>query len=112
MSDDADNAMKLLEELKKGLVPFGKLTTYKSVGKVLAIRPREVGAACRTLGLQPKTKRLPYHRVICQDGWLPSSFSAGGRERHIKLLEREGHKVEQVEEGYIVLDFKDCLQEP
>ena len=112
MSNDADNAMKLLEELKKGLVPFGKLTTYGSVGRVLGIEPQEVGAACRILGECDEAKELPYHRIIKQKGWLPIWFSAGGKRIHIKLLEQEGHKVEEIEGMHRVVDFEDYLSEP
>jgi alkylated DNA nucleotide flippase Atl1 len=111
MINDADNAVRLLDELEKGLIPFGKLSTYKSIGKVLGIGPREVGVACRILGECSEAKQLPYHRIVRQNGWLPSWFSAGGKQRHIELLEQEGHKVKQVGENYRVSDFEDCLRE-
>ncbi|MFX1487295.1 MAG: MGMT family protein [Promethearchaeota archaeon] len=110
MTDDVDNTTRLANELEKGLIPFGKLTTYGSVGKLLGINPREVGLACRTLGQQPETKDLPYHRIINQFGRVPRRFSAGGRPRHIKLLESEGHTVQKVDKDYLVLDYTDFLE--
>ena len=109
MSEDADNAVKLSEKLEEGLVPFGRLTTYKSIGKILRIKPKKVGAACNILGQCDETKELPYHRIIKQGGWLPSGFSGGGNSMHIKLLEQEGHKVEEIEGMYRVVNFEDYL---
>lgn len=109
MNINADNAMKLLEVLEKELVPFGKLTTYKSVGEVLGIKAKEAGVACRILGECDEAKEIPYHRIIKREGWLPVYFSAGGTHMHIKLLEQEGHKVEEIEGKHRVIDFEDYL---
>lgn len=112
MTNDADNVIRLLDELEKGVIPFGKLATYKSIGKVLGMEAREVGAACRILGECSEAKQLPYHRIIKQKGWLPNWFSGGDKHIHIKLLEQEGHKVKEIEGMYRVINFEDYLLKP
>lgn len=79
--------------LKK--VPGGKVTTYKEISKILGKKSyRAVGNALNK-NPHPGTRKnqVPCHRVIKSNGEV-GGF-ATGKENKIKLLKKEGVKIEK-----------------
>ena len=71
-------------------VPKGKITTYLWIAKKLKNSPRAVGNA---LNKNPYPPRVPCHRVIKSTGEI-GGFASGTRNK-IKLLRKEGIKIEK-----------------
>lgn len=71
------------------LIPFGKVTSYKEIGRVLGSK----GYRCigKILNKNPYSPLVPCHRVVRNDG-LISGF-AFGIDKKISLLEKEGVEV-------------------
>lgn len=82
------------------LIPVGKVTTYKSIAKVLGVHPRLVGIALKK---NKKPIIIPCHRVISSDGSI-RGYSVGGKNVKKKLLEIEGVRIigEKVDPKYII----------
>lgn len=79
---------KVWELLKQ--IPKGKITTYKIIAKKLNTKAyRAVGNACHN---NPYFPVAACHRVVRSDGFV-GGF-ADGTEKKIKLLRREGIKIE------------------
>ncbi len=74
----------LLETIK---IPKGKVVSYLSIAKRIGfpLAARAVGSA---LGKNPYAPDVPCHRVIASNGAIGGY--AGGVEKKIKLLKREG----------------------
>jgi len=80
---------KVLETVKK--IPYGKVTTYGVIAKMLGTSPRAVGQALK------KNKELitiPCHRVVKSDGTL-GGYVQGVKEKK-RLLESEGVDTNQL----------------
>lgn len=88
MDDLGDFARAVLTEVSK--VPYGKTTTYSSVGKAIGYphAPRAVGQALKR---NPIPIIVPCHRVVSADGSL-GGF-AMGLEMKARLLSIEGVSV-------------------
>ena len=72
-------------------VPKGKVTTYKILAEKLNVKAyRAVGNA---LNKNPYAPRVPCHRVIKSTGEI-GGFASGTRNK-IKLLRKEGIKIEK-----------------
>ncbi|MCE4628517.1 MAG: MGMT family protein [Desulfurococcales archaeon] len=69
------------------LVPPGRVTTYGSIARLLAVSPRLVG---RALALNDTPIVVPCHRVVRSDGSLGGYSGPGGPEFKRRLLELEG----------------------
>lgn len=71
-------------------IPKGKVSTYKQIAKITAIKnPRIVGFYLHK-NLDPKT--IPCHRVIRNDGTLAKGYAFGGIKKQKEILEKEGVK--------------------
>ena len=83
---------KVYKILKR--VPKGKVTTYKKIAKKLKTSPRAVGNALNK-NPTPGTRKdqFPCHRVIKTNGEV-GGFASGTRNK-IKLLKKEGIKIEK-----------------
>lgn len=68
------------------LIPLGKVTTYKSIAKVLSVSPRVIGM---TLKMNKKPIIIPCHRVIYSNRAL-GGYSIGGAKVKERLLKLEG----------------------
>lgn len=79
--------------LKK--VPKGKVTTYREIAKIL--RKKSYRAVGNALNKNPRPgtrkNQVPCHRVIKSNGEV-GGF-ATGKENKIKLLKKEGIKIEK-----------------
>ncbi|ADI31889.1 MGMT family protein [Staphylothermus hellenicus] len=82
------------------LIPIGKVTTYKSIAKILGIHPRTVGIVLKK---NSKPIIVPCHRVISSNGSI-GGYSWGGKNVKKKLLEIEGVRIigEKVDPEYII----------
>lgn len=73
------------------LVPKGKVTTYGELAKFAGLHPRTVGMLMRK---NKNPKNIPCYKVVRSDG-SPGGYSAkGGTKTKIKLLRKEGIRVE------------------
>ncbi len=71
-----------------GLIPKGKVTTYKSVAQVCGLNnPRSVGSF---LHLNKDSREVPCHRVVRIDGSLAAGYAFGGRSVQKSKLVSEG----------------------
>lgn len=87
MSKDFKN--KVLEIVKK--IPKGSVLTYKEVAKKAGNEN-----ASRVVGnIMAKNFliNVPCHRVVRSDGYV-GNYNRGGRENKIKLLKKEGVKID------------------
>jgi len=81
---------KVLELTKK--IPKGKVSTYKIIASKLGTKAyRAVGTALRKNPFAPK---VPCHRVINSDGSVGSYKGIKDNKEKIKLLEKEGIKID------------------
>ena len=88
-----DFQARIYEAVRK--IPKGKVTSYAGAAELAGFVPgyryaRAVGGA---LHVNPDPSKTPCHRVIRQDGFLPSGYAFGGMAVHKELLEAEGVKV-------------------
>ena len=72
------------------LIPRGRVTTYKSLAKVVG-NPRAARAAGNACNANPDAPRTPCHRVIASDGSLGGY--AHGLKRKAALLKAEGVEI-------------------
>lgn len=72
-------------------VPFGRVATYKEIGKVLGRKGQIYRAVGRALNKNSFSPKVPCHRVVCSDGRI-GGF-AFGQKNKIKLLKKEGIKI-------------------
>ncbi len=80
-------------------VPFGKVTTYGAVAKVVGTTPRVVGFALHVNPYEydPRSgKGVPCHRVVKKDGRLAEGFAFGGEQEQRMRLAQEGVKFKKV----------------
>jgi len=81
---------KVLELTKK--IPKGKVSTYIIIASKLGTKAyRAVGTALRKNPFAPK---VPCHRVINSDGSVGSYKGIKDNKEKIKLLEKEGIKID------------------
>jgi len=80
---------RVLELVSK--VPRGKVTTYKELARALG-NPKACRAVGNALAANPRPIEIPCHRVVRSDGKIGGYRL--GRKKKIKLLVREGVKVE------------------
>lgn len=96
MKSSSLNHLSFKERVYKILqkVPNGKVTTYKEIAKILGKKSyRAVGNALNK-NPRPGTRKnqVPCHRVIKSNGEV-GGFESGTKNK-IKLLEKEGIKIE------------------
>lgn len=70
------------------LIPYGRVTTYKELGKALRISGQGYRAVGNALHKNPYAPAVPCHRVVCSDGAL-GGFAHGNAAK-ICLLQKEG----------------------
>jgi methylated-DNA-protein-cysteine methyltransferase-like protein len=74
-------------------IPYGRLTTYRSIGQHLDVMPRHVAYILSQLDAADKLA-YPWHRVVGDGGRLGViKRHADGRPQE-KLLTEEGHRIE------------------
>ena len=83
-------------------IPRGRISTYKEIAKYLG-RPKAARAVGNGCNRNPNAPYAPCHRVIKSDGRLGGY--ARGVKKKIKLLEKEGVRVELGK----VKDFKEKI---
>lgn len=69
-------------------IPAGTVTTYGSISAA-AGNPRGARQVARLLAGSSEALRLPWHRVVNKDGFIPPRLSMG-HLRQRQLLEAEG----------------------
>jgi len=76
-------------------IPKGKVTTYKIIAKKLNSKAyRAVGTALKN---NPYAPKVPCHRVINSNGKIGSYKGKPDSKEKIKLLRKEGIKIENNE---------------
>ncbi|MCK4634335.1 MAG: MGMT family protein [Candidatus Aenigmarchaeota archaeon] len=83
-----DKKQKVYKLLKK--IPKGKISTYKAVSVATGIHPRAVGMI---LHVNPDPIGAPCYKIIKSDGSLGGYGGAGGVEKKIELLKRDGIEI-------------------
>jgi O-6-methylguanine DNA methyltransferase len=73
------------------LVPAGKVTTYGELAMASGLHPRTIGMLMRN---NQDTVLIPCYRVVRSDGSLGGYSGKGGIRTKIKLLEKDGIRVE------------------
>jgi len=71
------------------LIPYGKVSTYLDIAKVLETSPRAIGKACSKNSI---LLFIPCHRVIASNGNLSGFSALGGSNTKKKLLNHENIK--------------------
>jgi len=71
------------------LIPYGKVSTYLDIAKVLETSPRAIGKACSKNSI---LLFIPCHRVIASNGNLLGFSALGGTNTKNKLLTHENIK--------------------
>jgi len=77
-------------------IPQGKVTSYKSIAKVLGISPRKVG---KLLSANDELIAYPCHRVVRASGRVGGYMGSGSGRFKEKLLRFEGVRVEEGKVG-------------
>jgi len=73
-------------------IPKGKTTTYKELAKKIG-KPKAVRAVANAVRANPCAPYIPCHRVVRSDGKLGGYSGKGGVKKKIKLLQKEGVKI-------------------
>lgn len=97
--------MKFQEKVLKMMqrIPKGKVTTYGIIAQKLGTRAyRAVGTAVKN---NPDAPRIPCHRVVKSGGTVGFYSGSGGTKMKIKMLRKEGIKIE----GNSILNFEKVL---
>ncbi len=68
-------------------VPYGKVTTYGALAKIVGVDPRVIGFA---LHANSDPKHIPCHRVINSKGEISKGYAFGGPGIQQQMLEQEG----------------------
>ena len=79
--------LKVWAYLRK--IPRGSLKTYSQVAKAIG-KPRAVRAVANAIGKNPRSPKIPCHRVIRSDGSLGGYSGKGGIKTKRLLLKKEG----------------------
>lgn len=87
-------------------IPCGKVTTYKSIAKILKTSPRAVGQALKR---NPNAPIVPCHRVIKSDGTLGGYNGKLNSKKKIKLLKSEGVKI-SIKKDKISIDKNNIIE--
>jgi len=86
-------------------IPKGKVTTYKLIAHKLGCKAyRAVGSA---VGSNPFAPVVPCHRVCKSNGTVGNY--GGGVKKKIKLLRKEGIKIDGKDKKARILDFDKVL---
>lgn len=93
-------SQKVLAKLSE--IPLGKVSTYKLLA-IAVKNPKASRAVGNALHKNPDAPRVPCHRIVKSDGGLGGY--GGGQSKKIKLLEREGVKIENGR----ILDFEKII---
>ena len=72
------------------LIPYGKISTYLKIAKILNTSPRAIGNACSKNSI---LILIPCHRVIASNGNLSGFSALGGSNTKKKLLNHENIKI-------------------
>lgn len=84
-------------------IPKGKVTTYRIIAHKLGTKAyRAVGTCVKN---NPYAPGIPCHRVVKSDGSVGFYSAKGGIKTKIKLLEKEGIRIE----GKRIVDFEEVL---
>ncbi len=70
-------------------IPKGKVLTYGEVAR-LAGSPNASRAVGNLMAKNPDWPRIPCHRVIRSDGEIGNWSGKGGRNKKLRLLQKEG----------------------
>jgi alkylated DNA nucleotide flippase Atl1 len=111
-------APREVDELMK-MVPKGKVTTINEIREALAKKHKATIGCPITTGIfasitahaaaeeasESKKNTTPYWRTLKSDGVINEKYP-GGVEEQRKLLEKEGHRVNQKGKKNIVADFE------
>lgn len=97
MSDSRPDAIEAFREAVKKVVrriPKGRLASYGQVAMLAGYpqRPRQVGMVLRGL---PEGTELPWHRVVNQQGYVPSRGRWWGAMVQIQRIREEGIPVSE-----------------
>ncbi|NAZ13366.1 MAG: methylated-DNA--[protein]-cysteine S-methyltransferase [Desulfurococcales archaeon] len=90
------------------LIPMGKVSTYKSLSKIVGVHPRVIGYI---LGRNKDLITTPCHRVVYKDGRI-GGYSLGTNFKK-RLLELEGVEIEEddkIPKRYIIDLAKELLE--
>ena len=74
-------------------IPKGRLASYGQVAK-LAVHPRRARQVGMVLKGLPEGSRVPWHRVVNTQGYIPSRGRWWGAEEQARRLEAEGVAVD------------------
>lgn len=76
-------------------IPHGRLATYGQIALMAGFprRPRQVGMVLKGL---PEGTPLPWHRVVNQNGYVPSKGRWWGAQVQIARLRDEGLEVDEL----------------
>ena len=70
-------------------IPSGRVVTYGQLARLIG-RPNGARWVGRQLGRLPPGSSLPWHRVLNASGGSSLPLDAGGSNRQLRLLQREG----------------------
>ncbi|UCC91247.1 MAG: MGMT family protein [Candidatus Aenigmatarchaeota archaeon] len=72
-------------------IPKGKVTTYGELAKSAGLHPRTIGMLMRK---NKDPKNIPCYKVVRSDGSIGGYSAKGGTKTKIKLLQKDGIRVE------------------
>ena len=87
-------------------IPYGKAATYGQIA-MLCGRPRNARQVGYALNRGRMGENIPAHRVVNSRGILSGAAAFADHDLQKRLLESEGVKVEETEDGWRV-DLKRC----
>ena len=86
-------------------IPFGKLSTNSTVGKLTGINPRVVGWILTGM-TESEMNKFAWQRVVAKNGII-STLKLGPRGLlHVQLLQKEGFTIRDNQ----ILNFQDALK--
>ncbi|MEE9323772.1 MAG: MGMT family protein [Candidatus Aenigmarchaeota archaeon] len=73
-------------------IPKGKVTTYGELAKVSKLHPRSIGTLMRK---NSDPVNIPCYKVVRSDGSVGGYSAKGGIKTKIKLLQKDGIRIEK-----------------
>lgn len=73
-------------------IPKGKTISYKELANKIG-KPKAIRAVANAVGANPCAPLIPCHRVLGSNGALGGYSGKGGIKTKIKLLKKEGIKI-------------------